>query len=214
MIAIVYRVLILYPLLIFSVTMHEYFHGLVAEKFGDDTARYSGRLTLNPLAHIDFFGTFLLPMLAIITGAPVFGWAKPVPVDPYRLNNPRKDMIFIGLAGPAINLLIAVASAAIVRIIINIETFYFVIPFFQYMIILNVILGVFNMVPIPPLDGSRVLSGLLPPHLAFQYEKITPYGFFIVLFLLMSGILGTVMGPVLNFIVSMLLDISKLRSIL
>ena len=214
MINIVYGIFILYPLLIFSITMHEYFHGLVAEKFGDDTARYLGRLTLNPLAHIDFFGTFLLPMLSIITGAPVFGWAKPVPVDFYRLNNPRKDMIFIALAGPSINILIALVAAVLIRTLINIEGFFFVIPLFQYMIRLNIVLGIFNLVPVPPLDGSRVVSGLLPPHLAFQYEKITPYGFFIILFLLTSGILHVLMGPVLNFIVSILLNISGLRSIL
>ena len=196
--------IIQFPILLFSITVHEYMHGRIADKFGDDTARVMGRLTLNPLAHIDMIGTIILTLLSAITGWPLFGWAKPVPVNPYRLNNPKQDMIFVGLAGPAANLLLIIVSSVciwLLRSFAPVQMLEYTYPVFQFMLVINAVLLVFNLVPIPPLDGSRIVSGLLPHDLAYKYERITPYGFFIVLFLLSSGMLWSIMGPVVNFII-------------
>jgi len=189
---IIYRLFVQFPLLLFSITVHEFAHGFVADKRGDSTARLLGRLTLNPLAHVDFFGTIVLPVFAIITGAPVFGWAKPVPVNPYELYNPKKDMAYVGIAGPISNLLVAVFSGFALRITSSVPVLNFISPVFIFLIYINVLLPVFNLIPVPPLDGSRVVSGLLPSELSYQYEKLTPYGFIIIIFLLMSGFLEIV----------------------
>lgn len=197
------------PVLIFSVILHEVSHGWVAEKFGDDTARLMGRITFNPIPHIDLFGTIILPILALITGAPVFGWAKPVPVNGYRLRNPQRDMIWVALAGPGANLLLACLCGAIMWGL----RAYSVVPeaiavsateLLRLIMIVNVILPVFNLFPIPPLDGSRVLAGLLPPKLAYEYSKLEQYGFFIVIILLTTGILPRLMSPIMNFIIVLL----------
>jgi Zn-dependent protease len=200
----VIRALIQFPLLLFSITIHEYCHGLIAERRGDDTARLLGRLTLNPIAHIDLFGTILLPLLAMISGFPLFGWAKPVPINPLRLYSPRSDMMYIGLAGPAANFSLAVASALILRFIISSGLFVTFVPLFHYLLIINVILAVFNLIPVPPLDGSHILGGLLPRDMAYQYERIKPYGFIIIIFLLYSGILWAVLMPIVRFIIRLL----------
>ncbi len=189
---IIYGLFVQFPLLLFSITVHEFAHGFVADKRGDSTARILGRLTLNPLAHIDFFGTIILSVISIITGAPVFGWAKPVPVNPYELFNPKRDMAYVGIAGPISNLLVAVLAGVALRIINLIPFLSFISPIFIFLIYINVLLPVFNLIPVPPLDGSRVVSGLLPSELSYQYERITPYGFIIVIFLLMSGFLNII----------------------
>ncbi|MCB4790562.1 MAG: site-2 protease family protein [Elusimicrobia bacterium] len=198
--------LIQLPILLFSIIVHEYAHGWMAERFGDDTARVMGRLTFNPIPHIDLFGTILLPALALMTGAPVFGWAKPVPVNPYRLNNPDKDMIWVSLAGPLSNLGLAVIAAFMMWAI---RTFQFMPHFFsvsvyellRLVLVINVLLPVFNLVPIPPLDGSKVLMGLLPSNLAYRYAEIENYGFFIIIILLSSGIFWRFLGPIINFLI-------------
>ena len=200
----VIRALIQFPLLLFSITVHEYCHGLMAERRGDDTARLLGRLTLNPIAHIDLFGTILLPLLAMISGFPLFGWAKPVPINPLRLYSPRSDMMYIGLAGPVANFSLAVASALILRFIISSGLFITFAPLVHYLLIINVILAVFNLIPVPPLDGSHILGGLLPRDMAYQYERIKPYGFIIIIFLLYSGMLWAFLMPIVRFIIRLL----------
>ncbi|MFN3966122.1 MAG: site-2 protease family protein [Endomicrobiia bacterium] len=202
---IIYGLFVQFPLLLFSITVHEFAHGYVADKRGDSTARILGRLTLNPLAHVDFFGTIILPVIAIVTGAPVFGWAKPVPVNPYELFNPKKDMAYVGLAGPVANLLLAILSGLALRIINSLQGLNFVSPIFIFLIYINVLLPVFNLIPVPPLDGSRVVAGLLPSELSYQYEKLTPYGFIIVIFLLMSGFLNIIFRVIVEPIVSLIL---------
>ena len=198
------RALIQFPLLLFSITVHEYFHGIMAERRGDDTARLMGRLTLNPIVHIDLFGTVLMPMLAIISGFPFIGWAKPVPINSLRLYSPRRDMMYIGLAGPMANFTIAFLSALLMRIIGTYGILGIFLPLASYLLVINVLLGIFNLLPVPPLDGSHVLRGLLPYNIAQQYDRLSPYGFIIILFLLYSGVLGAVLMPLASVMISWL----------
>jgi len=192
----IYRLFIQFPILLFSITIHEFAHGFMSNKLGDDTGSVMGRLTLNPMAHIDLIGTIILPLISIVTGAPVFGWAKPVPINPYRLNNPKRDMMLIGLAGPVSNMLMALLAGLAIKVFGTIDSMAFSLPLFQYLLVLNIILAVFNLVPIPPLDGSHIVSGLLPSRWAYEYEKLGQYGFFILIFLLMSGVLWNILGPI------------------
>ena len=205
-----YQLILQFPLLLFSITVHEYSHGFIAEKRGDDTARVLGRLTLNPIAHIDLMGTVLFPLIAIMFKAPVFGWAKPVPVNPNMFENPRRDMMFVGIAGPLSNFILAVASALLLwgirsfRLLGYTQSAMTVMVVLHYLLVINVVLAVFNLIPVPPLDGSHILSGLLPREAAYEYEKITPYGFFIMIFLLATGVLWSVLGPVVGLLIGLL----------
>ena len=171
--------IISFGLLMIAMSVHEFAHGWIAYKLGDNTAKSLGRLTLNPLAHIDPFGTVLLPLFLFIAsgGRFIFGAAKPVPINYLALRNPRRDMIWIGLSGPTANILFAVLLRMLWPVFVPLAGNLSFI--FSTLILINLVLGVFNLIPIPPLDGSRVLMGLLPQDMASGYAKIEPYGFFI-----------------------------------
>ncbi len=177
--------------LFMALTFHEFAHGWIARKLGDRTAEIQGRLTLNPKDHIDPFGTILVPVMLIFMKSPVvFGWAKPVPINPLNFRNPRKGMMWSALGGPLINLLLAGIFAIVFKGAIFLEIS--IRPFLIFIIVaiqLNVFLAIFNLIPIPPLDGGRVLVGLLPRKQAYAISKIEPYGFLIVLALLYFNIL-------------------------
>jgi Zn-dependent protease len=183
---------------IFAITVHEVAHGWVAKKYGDNTASMQGRLTLNPVKHIDILGTIIIPGLLLIsfTGF-IFGWAKPVPVDPRNFKNPKSDMAFVALAGPVSNLLMAIAWALITRlgVIIDIEVISLPLIYSGVAgISINLVLALINLIPIPPLDGSRIITGILPNKLAYQYNRFERFGFLFLLALLWSGGLGYLLG--------------------
>jgi Zn-dependent protease len=171
---------------IYSVIVHEISHGFIAEKLGDPTARLSGRLTLNPLPHIDPVTSLLLPLLLLTTGSPIIiGAAKPVPIDPFNLRNPRKEMGLIGLAGPASNLLLAIAFGLVARLISPATPSPEIFAFLARLSLINIVLAVFNLIPIPPLDGGRILAAILPKNAAQSLMGLERIGIFIVIFLLL-----------------------------
>jgi Zn-dependent protease len=184
---------------IFAITVHEAAHGWVAKKYGDSTADRLGRLTINPIKHIDLLGTIVIPGLLLLTGTGfIFGWAKPVPVDARNFKNPRHDMAIVALAGPVSNLLMALIWAMIARIGITIGTSAenVSLPLIYTGIAgisINLVLALINLLPIPPLDGSRVLTGILPSRLAWQYNQLERYGFIILLILLYTKILNAIL---------------------
>jgi Zn-dependent protease len=207
------QLLIQISVLIASLSVHEAAHAWAADRLGDPTARHLGRLSLNPAVHIDPIGTLLFPLIAMMTRVPLIGWAKPVPVDPRNLKHPKRDFALVAAAGPASNLIMAVIAAvvfallphagpgdiaarAVIRPLDNL-----LLEFVQ----LNVLLAVFNMIPVPPLDGGNVLLGVLPRGGARLVEQLRPYGFMILYALMLTGMLGTLLGPVAYSIIRVLL---------
>lgn len=186
--------------LLFAITLHEVAHGWMARRLGDRTAEMLGRLSLNPIKHIDPVGTVLVPGILLFVGGFIFGWAKPVPVDARNLRNPKRDMAVVAAVGPLANLGMALIWALIAKIGLMLAA---VSPWASVPLILmgkvgiflNLILMVLNLLPLPPLDGGRVLVGLLPDHLAVKVARIEPYGFFILVGLLVTGYLGKIIGP-------------------
>ena len=173
-------IIVYIAILLFSVIFHEIAHGIVADKLGDPTAKFSGRLTLNPVNHIDPIGTILLPITLVIMNSPVvFGWAKPVPINFMGLRNPKRDIIWVGAAGPIANVLLAFILGAVFRLLPFLHTPVLANVMFAGVLV-NLVLAAFNLIPIPPLDGSRILFGLLPPQAAMSYMRIEPYGFIIL----------------------------------
>ncbi len=196
-------------ILLFSVIVHEVMHGLVAKKFGDSTAERAGRLTLNPIPHIDLFGTILLPGLLIFTGSPIlFGWAKPVPVNPLNFSNLRKGELMVSAAGILANFGLAIAAAFTFHFLNFLpQTFPYILgALLRFTVLINLVLGIFNLFPIPPLDGSKVLQAILPYNLAKEWAKLEQYGFIILLILLFSGFLQNILSFSVGFLSTFLLD--------
>lgn len=199
-------ILITFALLLISVSVHEFSHGWVAYKLGDTTAKDLGRLTLNPIAHIDPVGTIILPLFLFIAtqGRFVFGAAKPVPINYSQLRNPKRDIIWVGASGPVSNFIFAGFLSLLWRIIPTNPVIIFVL---WTLITINIVLGVFNLIPIPPLDGSRVIMGLLPEGLASRYAMIEPYGFMLVMLLIFLGLFNAVIEPITKVVLSWLIPL-------
>jgi Zn-dependent protease len=214
--------------LLFAMVLHEYAHGWVADKCGDSTAKTQGRLTINPMAHIDPFGTIIVPLLCLmLPGSFLLGWAKPIPVDPRNMRQPRRDMALVAAAGPGMNFLLAVGSAAFLSVLLSIDPSLlsedpqgiFLLPLAVmafYSVFVNVFLGVFNLMPIPPLDGGRIMVSLLPPRPALALARLEPYGMMILVGLLVfdrelriihtftstfaSGLSGTILSTAMGVV--------------
>jgi Zn-dependent protease len=198
------QIIILAPPFLFALTFHELAHGYVAWRLGDPTAKNAGRLTMNPLKHLDPLGVLAFIIMKI-------GWAKPVPVNPVYFRDPRQGMLLVALAGPGANMLLAVASAILVKLLLPLHPFiplFLLNPLAQMLaasVWINVMLAVFNLVPIPPLDGSKILAGVLPPEMARGYEKLEPYGFILLLILFYLGLISQVIMPIIRFANNLLL---------
>jgi Zn-dependent protease len=220
--------IIAYFVLLFAITIHESAHGWAALKFGDPTAYHLGRISLNPIHHIDLIGTVLLPFIMMLTGIPFIGWAKPVPVNPLNLRNPRRDNLWISAAGPLSNLTAAVLFLTGISILkfIKPDTVYFFRSFLTgqtgfsvgfhplyglglilfYGALINSFLAIFNLIPVPPLDGSGVLMGFLSDEAAEKYDQIRPFGFLIILGLLFIGFISIIFNPIYFLIANIILS--------
>ena len=188
-----------------SLTVHEWAHAWTADRLGDPTARMLGRVSLNPIVHIDPVGTILLPLIGMLSAGVIFGWAKPVPVNLNRLRHPKRDFMVIAAAGPASNIVIAMIAAAVFHGLGGWGAVSEMAGVLVTAVSINVLLAVFNMLPIPPLDGGNVLAGLLPDSYAGLIHTLRQYGFLILLALMVSGVLGTVVAPIAGFLTRLLL---------
>jgi Zn-dependent protease len=200
------EILPLLAVLIMSLSFHEAAHAWTADRLGDPTARQLGRLTLNPLSHIDWIGTVLFPLIAFISGVPLIGWAKPVPVDMRNLKHPRRDFAIVAVAGPISNLILAVFAIMLFKTLA--VTSGYVNMAGQLLltsILMNVMLAIFNMIPVPPLDGGNVLMGIVPLRVAHAINWLRPYGFVIIYALMLTGVLSAITRPVQSFLLSFLL---------
>ena len=190
--------------LIISITIHEFSHAFAADKLGDPTPRSYGRLTLNPLAHADPIGTFLLPLFSALFSIPTIGWAKPVPIDPYNFSHPKRDEILVALAGPGSNFIFAVALSLL-------NNYIFPTPILAYLILINLSLGIFNLIPIPPLDGSKILLNLLPADTSVEWSHaFDRYGFLLLILLIFlpvggSNLISFIITPFIRFFLPLLL---------
>ncbi len=205
------QVFIQFAVLLFSLTVHEAAHAWTADRLGDPTPRLQGRISLNPLVHADPIGTIVFPLVALMSRVALIGWAKPVAVDIRQLGHPRRDFMIVAAAGPASNLLIAFAAASVLAVLpvspYSLDSTNISAPIATILsraVRLNVLLAVFNMIPIPPLDGGNVLSGLLPPQLAQSFNRLRPYGFVILYALILTGGFNVVVGVPSQFILSWL----------
>ena len=222
---IIYEIAVWLVPLVIAIVFHEVAHGLVARKLGDTTAERTGRLSLNPIRPIDPFGTLVLPMLLAISHAPVFGWAKPVPVNYRRLNNPRRDMVLVALAGPGMNLLLALVGTAILSVTIMASggaqagATAFVAANALNFVLINIVLAVFNLLPVPPFDGGHVVEGLLPPDLARQFHKLQRVSLLLLVLLLLvlpalsprADVVRRIVSPIVDSIAGAILGIFGLR---
>ena len=197
-----------------GITVHEVAHGWIARKLGDNTAFMLGRLTLNPLKHVDPVGTILIPgMLLLLQAGFIFGYAKPVPINWKNLKQPKRDMALVAAAGPVANLLMAIGWALLLRLGVVLGDSGFALVYMGVAgISINGILMILNLLPLPPLDGGRVLTGLLPGPIAYKFSRIEPYGFFILIGLLVTGVLGAVLWPLISFFISMMVPVSGLSA--
>lgn len=197
---------------LFAITVHETAHGWMALQLGDKTAMMLGRLTLNPLKHIDPLGTILIPGLMYMMAGFMFGWAKPVPITWQNLRQPKRDMVFVAAAGPASNLIMAILWALVIRIGLALGDAGLALVFMGVAgIFINCILMVLNLLPLPPLDGGRVMTGLLPGPMAYRFSRIEPYGFFILIGLMVTGLLGVILWPVVEFFIGLMAGMSGLE---
>jgi len=202
----IFRIVVQFAVVLFALSIHESAHAWTADKFGDPTARLMGRVTLNPLAHIDLIGTIIFPILLAVIGAPVFGWAKPVMVNPYNLRNRRRDGMLVSAAGPISNLL-AAGATILVFLALKGTGLLASPPVFTillFLIIINIYLAVFNLIPIPPLDGSGVLEGMLKGDALRAYESVRPYGFLILLLIINFHLLDFIANPIFRLVMKIL----------
>jgi Zn-dependent protease len=191
---------------IFAITVHEAAHGFAARFFGDMTADRAGRITLNPLKHIDPIGTILVPALTLLVGGILFGWAKPVPVDFSSLRNPKRDMLWVAAAGPASNFVMALFWALMIKLSVSSPNIYSepMALMGQAGVMINVVLMVLNLLPLPPLDGGRIAVSLLPNHMAYKYAQVERFGLIILIGLLATGILGRIMDPFIDGVIQII----------
>jgi Zn-dependent protease len=200
---------------LFAITLHEVAHGLAARHFGDRTAEMLGRLSLNPLKHIDPMGTIVVPAILYVMGGVLFGWAKPVPVAFRNLRNPKRDMVFVAIAGPAANLVMGIAWALLLKLIFvfgvtDTLAGEFLISMCRIGIIINTLLAAFNLLPIPPLDGGRVLRGLVSESIGYYLDRIEPFGLIIIVLLLVSGLLWVLVGPLMAMVQGLILFVVRI----
>jgi len=200
-----------------AVVLHEVAHGWVADKLGDDTARWMGRLTLNPLKHIDPVGTILVPVMLLVVGSPfLFGYAKPVPINFRKLRRPKRDMVWVALAGPVTNVILALVSTALLAMMVRlpVSLSWLADPvgqMCQASILINLVLCIFNLIPLPPLDGGRVAVGLLPGMFSYHLSRLEPFGFLIIVGLLFTGVLQHLIGPPVIGTAQWLLNLAGIR---